>query len=125
MFPYNMRGQDCEERMTAVNNQNVWLAQANGPDVELVGSDSTLYATYKAPQGYAAIYDHDLGLYCYADLQEGSYVSTDISVGLPAPPGLPLQLMESGEARARKSEQQAQSWSRQSHTISPQEPLGP
>jgi hypothetical protein len=111
--------------MTAVNNQKVWLGQANGPDVELVVSGNPLYATYKTPQGYAAIYDHELGLYCYADLQEGSYVSTAISVGLPAPPGLPLQLMESGEVRARKSEHHAQLRAHQSHTISPQEPPEP
>jgi hypothetical protein len=111
--------------MTAVNNQKVWLGQANGPEVELIVSGNPLYATYKTPQGYAAIYDHQLGLYCYADLQEGSYVSTGISVGLPAPPGLSLQLMESGEVRARKSQQHAQSRARQSHPISPQEPPEP
>jgi hypothetical protein len=111
--------------MTAVNKQKVWLGQANGPEVELIVTGNPLYATYQTPQGYAAIYDDQLGLYCYADLQEGSFVSTGIAVGLPAPPGLPLQLMESGEVRARKSEQHARSRAHQSHTISPLEPQEP
>jgi hypothetical protein len=120
-----MRSQNRKSTMTAVNNQKAWLGQANGPEVELIVSGNPLYATYQTPQGYAAIYDDELGLYCYADLQEGSYVSTGISVALPAPAGLPPQLMESGEVRARKSERHAQLRARQSHTISPQEPPEP
>ncbi len=120
-----MRSQNRKSTMTAVNNQKVWLGQANGPEVELIVSGNPLYATYQTPQGYAAIYDDNLGLYCYADLQEGSYVSTGISVALPAPARLPPKLIESGEVRARKSERHAQLRARQSHTISPQEPPEP
>lgn len=101
--------------MTQLENQSVWLGQANGPDVELIVSGNPLYSTYHTSSGYAVIYDDDLGLYCYARLKHGGFVSTGVPIADQPPADLAPHLKESDEVRSRKTREHAAERSRQTH----------
>ena len=57
--------------MVGVFGEKVLLGQANGPDVDLIVRGTELYATYETPDGYPAVYDDALGLFCYARVVDG------------------------------------------------------
>lgn len=88
--------------MTRIFGETVTLGQENGPDVELVVFGDEHYARYETPSGYSAIYDRDLGLFVYASLHEGSFVSTGVPIAEPPPAGAVLHGEESAEARQAK-----------------------
>ena len=88
--------------MSGVFKQNVMLGQANGPDVELVVSGTKSYATYETPDGYPAIYDDALGLFCYARVVNGRYQSTEVPVTALSPADVKPHERESDEVRAGK-----------------------
>ena len=95
--------------MSGIMGQKVSLGQANGPDVELIVSGTALYATYETLDGFPAIYDEDLGLFCYARIVAGRYESTGVLVTSPPPPAVDQHAKESEEVRAaRIRERQAQ-----------------
>jgi len=92
--------------MVGLFGQTVQLAQEQGPDVELVVFGDESYARYETPAGYTALYDSERGLFCYAQVVDGHFVSTGIPVAEPPPAHLPPHLKESPEvsgaqARAR------------------------
>ena len=88
--------------MVGVFGEKVPLGQANGPDVELVVRGTELYATYETPDGYAAVYDEALGLFCYARVVGGAFQSTGVSVAEAPPPGLTRHAVEDDAVRAGK-----------------------
>jgi hypothetical protein len=95
--------------MSALFGDRVTLAQANGPDVELLVWGDEYYATYETPSGYAAVYDDQLGLYCYARVVEGRFESTKVPVSAPPPAGTEPHARESDAVRMHKAaEKQAQ-----------------
>lgn len=95
--------------MTAMFGEKVMLGQANGPEVELVVSGTRLYATYETKEGYPAVYDERLGIFCYARLVDGAFVSTAVAVTAPPPSGLELHAREADQVRAEKIRQRQQS----------------
>jgi hypothetical protein len=82
--------------------QRVEVGQAKGPDVQLVVSGTELYATYETDDGYAAVHDDALGLFCFARVVDGAYASTGIPVSSQPPADIPKHATESDEVRARK-----------------------
>jgi hypothetical protein len=94
--------------MVGVFGEKVSLGQANGPDVELIVSGTELYATYETPDGYPAIYDDSLGLFCYARVVAGKFESTGVPVKSPPPSGVVRKATESDEVRMRKIEERSQ-----------------
>ena len=62
--------------MTGLSNQKVTLGQGDGSEVELIVTGTELYATYETLDGYPAVYDDDLELFCYARLVDGRFEST-------------------------------------------------
>lgn len=94
--------------MTNVRNQRVLLGQANGPEVELVVNGTALYATYETPDGYPALYDDDRGLYCFAKVIDGRYVSTHVPVTDPVPADVARHAKESDAVRQEKAAARAQ-----------------
>jgi hypothetical protein len=62
--------------MSAIFNEYLIFRQDKGPDVELVVNGDEFYARYETVDGYTVVYDMDLGLYCYATLENGAFVST-------------------------------------------------
>jgi hypothetical protein len=90
--------------MSGVIRQTAMLGQANGPEVELVVTGTKTYATYETPDGYPAVYDDSLGLFCYARVIQGEYESTAVPVSSGPPPGVVKHAAESDEVRASKIE---------------------
>jgi hypothetical protein len=90
--------------MSGVIRQTATLGQANGPDVELVVTGTKTYATYETPEGFPAVYDDSLGLFCYARVVRGAFQSTGIPVTASPPPGVVKHASESDEVRVSKIE---------------------
>ena len=59
--------------MVGMFGQKVPMGQANGPDVDLIVSGTELYATYETPEGFPAVYDDAVGLFCYARIVGGRF----------------------------------------------------
>jgi hypothetical protein len=91
--------------MSGIFGQKVSLGQANGPEVELIVSGTELYATYETADGFPAVYDESLGLFCYALVIDGRYQSTGVPVTSTPPPGVQIHAKESHEVRTAKIRQ--------------------
>lgn len=91
--------------MSGMFGEIVSLGQANGPDIDLIVSGSELYSTYETPQGLPVVYDDALGLFCYARVVEGEFVSSGIALTAPPPTGIEPHASESDAVRARKIQQ--------------------
>ena len=88
--------------MSGIVGQKVKLAQANGDDVELVVTGTTPYATYETPEGFPAVYDDRAGLFCFARVVDGEFVSTGVPVTAPPPAQVVRHARESDAVRSRK-----------------------
>jgi hypothetical protein len=88
--------------MSGVVKQKAMLGQANGTEVELLVSGTKSYATYETIGGYPAIYDDTTGLFCYARVVDGEYLSTGVPVTSAPPTDVDPHAKESDEVRARK-----------------------
>ena len=88
--------------MSAIFGDTVSFPQDNGPDVDLVVFGDEFYARRESPAGYTAVYSSDLGLYCYAVLQDGEFVPSQAPITEPPPPGVRPHLKESDSVRQRK-----------------------
>jgi hypothetical protein len=110
-----------ERRMVGVFGEKVPLGQANGPDVDLVVKGTELYATYETPDGFPAVYDDSLGLFCYARVVDGGFESTGITVTSPPPPGVERHATESDEVRMRKIEERTLQMEQRSRTAPKEE----
>jgi hypothetical protein len=88
--------------VSGIMSQKVSLGQEHGPDVELIVSGTALYATYETLDGFPAIYDEGLGLFCYARIVAGRYESTGVPVTAPPPPAVDQHAKESEDVRTAK-----------------------
>ncbi len=104
--------------MVGMFGQKVSLGQAKGPDVELIVQGSEFYSTYETPEGFPALYDEALGLFCYARLVNGQFESTGIPVSSPPPPGVELHATESPDVRTRKVQERTQKMGGRPNTTS-------
>lgn len=94
--------------MTGLINQRVSVGQGKGPDVELIVNGTPFYATYHTLDGYPAVYDEALELFCYARLVDGRLQSTKVPVDEPPPPDAERGAREADGVRAEKmSEREA------------------
>jgi hypothetical protein len=95
--------------MTTAPRRSVTLGQANGPDVELRVEGDESYATYQTLGGRPAVYDEQAGLFCYARLVDGRFVSTGTPISEPPPrDAAPVHAEESPSVRhARAAETRA------------------
>jgi M6 family metalloprotease-like protein len=75
------------------------LGQENGPDVELVVFGDESYARHETKDGYTVVYDGERGLFCYAALRKGRFVSTGESIDGPPPADTRRHLKESEAVR--------------------------
>jgi len=91
--------------MSAIYNEYLIFHQDNGPDVELVVNGDEFYARYETTDGYTVVYDMDLGLYCYAEVLDGQFISTATPIGKRPPTGLVRHLKEAAEVRNGKFRQ--------------------
>ena len=76
------------------------LRQGKGPDVGLIADGTKPNATYETVDGFPAIYDGFLELYCYARLVGGALESTGMPISSPPPPDVERHAKELAESRA-------------------------
>ena len=93
--------------MSAIVGEVLTFGQAKGPEIALKVFGDEHYARYEDLNGFSAIYDDQLGLFCYARLSAGSFRSTGTPLSEPPPAGLVRHLQESQDtivarAQARK-----------------------
>ena len=62
--------------MSVIKGESLTFPQENGHDVTLIVNGDEFYARYTTQEGYTVVYDENLGLYCYAKLMEGEFVSS-------------------------------------------------
>jgi hypothetical protein len=89
--------------MTALFGEKVALHQERGPDVELRVFGDEFYARYETDDGYTAVLDPALGLFSYADLENGEFVSTGVPVTAGPPAGLAKRLTEAPDVKTAKA----------------------
>jgi len=107
--------------MVGMFGQKVALGQANGPDVELLVSGTEIYASYETADGFPAVYDETLGLFCYALLVGGRFESTGIPVTEPPPPSVTAHAAESDEVRRQKIRERTSQMERRSRITAEEE----
>lgn len=107
--------------VSGVIGRKASLGQGKGPDVELIVSGTGTYATYETVDGFPAIYDDVLELFCYARLVGGAYESTGVPVTFPPPPGVERHAKELDEVRAAKITTRQSQLDRRSQTNSEKE----
>lgn len=88
--------------MSAIFGEYLIFPQEQGPDVELVVNGDEFYARYETVTGYTAVYDEGRGLYCYANLLNGQFVSTGTPLSKDPPAGLRRHIKEAPQVRNEK-----------------------
>jgi M6 family metalloprotease-like protein len=90
--------------MSAIFGEVLTFGQASGAEIRLRVFGDELYARYEDLDGYTAIYDDELGLFCYASLAAGAFRSTGVPLGAAPPAGIVRHLQESATAINAKTE---------------------
>lgn len=87
--------------MSGIFGELLTFQQEQGPPVRLRTIGDEKYSRYETTDGYTVIYDTQCGVYCYATLSQppgtgdaAHFVSTDVPMSEPPPPGLPRHLKE-------------------------------
>ena len=80
--------------MSAIFGEILSFGQSNGPDVQLKVFGDEHYARYEDLNGFTALYDEELGQFCYARLAAGAFRSTGVPLNRPPPAGLARHLQE-------------------------------
>lgn len=88
--------------MSAIFGETLTFGQQNGPDLKLRVFGDEFYARYQTLQGYTVVYDLDQGKYCYADIENGRFVSSGSPVSKQMPRGLQRNIKESAFVRNQK-----------------------
>ena len=91
--------------MSAIFGERLIFGQHKGPDIELRVFGDEFYARYETLQGYTVVYDLDLGRYCYAELENGRFVSSGAPISKPVPYGLRRRIKEAPTERNQKFKQ--------------------
>lgn len=90
--------------MSAIRAEKLRLGQSNGPDVTLLVFGDEFYARYENEDGFSVVYDTDKGLYCYALVIDGEFVSSGMSLEEKPPEGIRRHMRESDQVRKAKFE---------------------
>lgn len=88
--------------MSGIFNEQLTFKQENGPDIRLVVIGDEHYAHYETVEGYTVVYDTDLGLFAYALLVNGYFVSSGVSMNAAPPAGVRRHLEEAEPVRQEK-----------------------
>ena len=88
--------------MSAILSEKLTFGQRSGPEIQLIVHGDEFYARHETLSGYTAVYDEALGLFCYAVVVGGAFVSSGMPVSAGPPPGVPRHLHESSGVRLGK-----------------------
>jgi M6 family metalloprotease-like protein len=90
--------------MSSIFGEVLTFSQEKGPEIKLKTFGDEFYSRYENPDGYTVVYDSDKGVYCYAQLISGEFVSSGIDACLEPPAKVRRHFKESEEVRNRKFE---------------------
>ena len=90
--------------MTTIHGERLTFGQRDGSEVQLVVFGDELYARYETVDGYSAVYDDERGVFCYARLVDGAFVSSGEPVTAPPPAGAVLHGHEADAVRRAMSD---------------------
>jgi M6 family metalloprotease-like protein len=88
--------------MSVILGEKLTFGQRSGPEVRLVVQGDEFYARHETENGYTTVYDGTLGLFCYAVLVGGAFVSSGMPITAGPPPGVPRHLHEAPAIRRGK-----------------------
>ncbi len=66
--------------MSAITGEKLTFSQEKGPEVTLRVFGDEFYSRYETFDGYTVVYDNDSGLFCYAYLIKGEFVSSGVDL---------------------------------------------
>jgi M6 family metalloprotease-like protein len=78
------------------------FSQEKGPQVKLRVFGDEFYSRHESIEGHTVVYDSDLGLFCYAVLINGEFVSSGVDLSRSPPSGTRRRLKEAEEVRNSK-----------------------
>jgi M6 family metalloprotease-like protein len=90
--------------MSVISGEKLTFSQEKGPDVVLRVFGDEFYSRYESLDGYSMVYDADLGLFCYAYLIKGEFVSSGVDLSQVPPDKIVRHFKESEEVRNEKFE---------------------
>ncbi|MDD4163168.1 MAG: M6 family metalloprotease domain-containing protein [Methanothrix sp.] len=90
--------------MSSIFGEFLTFPQEKGPEVQLRVYGDEFYSRYENMDGYTVVYDQDHGLYCYALMISGEFVSSGVDTFQSPPKGVRRHFKESEEVRNRKFE---------------------
>jgi M6 family metalloprotease-like protein len=90
--------------MSSIFGEILTFSQEKGPDVKLKVFGDESYSRYENLDGYSVVYDIDLGLFCYAFLIRGEFVSSGVDLNKSPPDKVWRHQKESEEVRRDKFE---------------------
>lgn len=90
--------------MSSIFGEVLTFSQEKGPDVRLKVFGDEFYSRYENLDGYTVVYDVDLGLFCYAVLIKGEFVSSGVDLSQSPPAKTWRHLKESEQIRNAKFE---------------------
>jgi M6 family metalloprotease-like protein len=90
--------------MSSIFGEILTFSQERGPEVRLKVHGDEFYSRHENLDGYTVLYDPDQGLYCYALLIKGEFISSGIELDRSPPSSARRHLKESEEIRNRKFE---------------------
>ncbi|OPY52820.1 MAG: Proprotein convertase P-domain protein [Methanosaeta sp. PtaU1.Bin112] len=90
--------------MSSIFGEFLSFPQEKGPEVQLRVYGDEFYSRYENMDGYSVVYDQDHGLYCYALLIAGEFVSSGVDLSQSPPEAVRRHFKESEEVRNRKFE---------------------
>lgn len=105
--------------MSVITGEKIAFSQEKGPEIMLRVFGDEFYSRYENVDGYSVVYDIDLGLFCYAYLIKGEFVSSGVDLSHAPPEKIYRHLKESEEVRNAKFE------ARYAKMIPPAQPYQP
>lgn len=90
--------------MSSIFGEFLTFPQERGTPVQLRVYGDEFYSRQESQEGYSVVYDQDLGLYCYALLISGEFVSSGVEISKTPPKGVRRHQKESEAVRNGKFE---------------------
>ncbi|MEZ4528611.1 MAG: M6 family metalloprotease domain-containing protein [Desulfobacterales bacterium] len=85
--------------MSAIFGEIRHFPQEKGPDIRLRVFGDEFYARYESETGYTAVYDPEVGTYCYAELVNGHLISGGVPLSRCPPREIRRHIQENKEIR--------------------------
>ncbi|WP_448556657.1 M6 family metalloprotease domain-containing protein [Thalassotalea montiporae] len=88
--------------MSLIKGEVLVFPQRNDSDVSLIVNGDEFYARYTTLDGYTTVYDEQLGLFCYAQVHQGTFTSSRRPIRKQPLENMQRQLHEAAEVQQEK-----------------------